>query len=528
MANSRSNLAVLIARLVLATALGGPAGFGKVAGEAAIERIAAQLSGPAKSSHQLALDQITKGLLQWANAEAIADSELREGMTVAASALAASGLQARAIVELGMNPARVANAVLNQSAKDLRDLSEAAEQVCRRTITEAYRVLLSDQNLLPELERNFERAVLRRLDDVAARLEDSEPQAVLSIPDHRWSASIHPPSALLRAAYRVVDFEGRQDDVADLLAWCAGGDRLGVRLYTGAGGMGKTRLLMELCRLIRGNGWQAGFVDTPPGVLPPTWASDLASSWHPTLVVIDYADTKRQETFDLLAVAAARPAGRFRCVLLARAAADWWLELKRTVGNVGDLLSGPATTTHRLMPLATDPADRPAVVHRAFDRFSSVLGTQYSPPGGTYEETHFERVLFLHLAALSAAMDQKVEHGAQTLLDAALRREQAIWDNSVRAMGMGPLAGRPITQAAAVTTLAGQVRTPLQAVELLRECPLLTDQPLAVLDNVAELLHRLYPGSNWLEGVQPDLLGEHLVGRTLADDPRLLQVFDAS
>jgi hypothetical protein len=168
------------------------------------------------------------------------------------------------------------------------------------------------------------------------------------------------------------------------------------------------------------------------------------------------------------------------------------------------------------------------VVERAFGRFSAVLGTHHEIPAGPFADTHFERVLFLHLAALSAASDEADGHGAQTLLDAALRREQAFWDDGVRAMGAGPLAGRPIMQAAAIATLAGRVETPAAALELLRHSPLLADQPLAVLDDVAELLHRLYPGGAWLEGVQPDLLGDHLVGQALAEDPGLMQVFDAS
>jgi hypothetical protein len=33
---------------------------------------------------------------------------------------------------------------------------------------------------------------------------------------------------------------------------------------------------------------------------------------------------------------------------------------------------------------------------------------------------------------------------------------------------------------------------------------------------VVRLLHDSYPGENWIEPVQPDLLGEHLVEKELA------------
>jgi hypothetical protein len=80
-------------------------------------------------------------------------------------------------------------------------------------------------------------------------------------------------------------------------------------------------------------------------------------------------------------------------------------------------------------------------------------------------------------------------------------------------------------QAAAVATLAGSAATRSEAIKLLRKAPLLGGQSAAVLGNVAELFHRLYPGEKWLHGIQPDLLGEHLVERAIAEDPNLLQMF---
>src|SRR5215469_8760122 len=126
---------------------------------------------------------------------------------------------------------------LTGSRNYLSDLSEAAEQVCRRTVSEAYRLLLSEPNRLPELDRAFQRAVLRALREPAASRPESTAHPVLSLPGHRWSNERYSPSALLRATYQVVDFEGRQDELADLRAWCAASDRLAVRLYTGDGGM---------------------------------------------------------------------------------------------------------------------------------------------------------------------------------------------------------------------------------------------------------------------------------------------------
>ena len=51
----------------------------------------------------------------------------------------------------------------------------------------------------------------------------------------------------LRAEEQVVPFRGRPE-LDELLAWCGTGERVGVRLVTGDGGAGKTRLALRLCR----------------------------------------------------------------------------------------------------------------------------------------------------------------------------------------------------------------------------------------------------------------------------------------
>jgi hypothetical protein len=128
------------------------------------------------------------------------------------------------------------------------------------------------------------------------------------------------------------------------------------------------------------------------------------------------------------------------------------------------------------------------------------------------------------MSALALVMGEQIE-SEQELLDFAIRREQAFWDEGISEAGAPALRGRPIAQAAAVATLAGRVADLQQAMQLMAHAPLLKGQPVAVLEAAAELFHRLYPGQAWLEGVQPDILGEHLIGHSLETDPALIQVF---
>jgi hypothetical protein len=61
---------------------------------------------------------------------------------------------------------------------------------------------------------------------------------------------------------------------------------------------------------------------------------------------------------------------------------------------------------------------------------------------------------------------------------------------------------------------------------LISQVPLLAGQPRAVVTKLTMLLHDLYPAPTWLAGVQPDLLGEHLVATSIDEDPLLLGVFN--
>lgn len=105
------------------------------------------------------------------------------------------------------------------------------------------------------------------------KLED-----LLKIPDETWNADRDPPSALLQAKYSVVPFLFRKDELAELQAWCDDKSPVKVRLYTGVGGMGKTRLLLEFCAIQKTRGWNTGFLvaEQAEKILEGVWSSFLA------------------------------------------------------------------------------------------------------------------------------------------------------------------------------------------------------------------------------------------------------------
>src|SRR5262249_60635784 len=98
------------------------------------------------------------------------------------------------------------------------------------------------------------------------------------------------PASLLRADAQVVPFAGREQILAELQEWCAAPWGFGVRVLTGPGGQGKTRLARELAGRMGAAGWVAGLVtDT---TIDAEVVAGLASVSCPVLLVVDYAETR--------------------------------------------------------------------------------------------------------------------------------------------------------------------------------------------------------------------------------------------
>lgn len=342
----------------------------------------------------------------------------------------------------------------------------------------------------------------------------------LEIPHHRWQEQSSPPGALLRADYGVVPFHGRERELDDLHAWCLEDRCVQVRLYTGIGGLGKTRLALELCQRMRDLGWVAGFVPlTAKGAdkSPREAAERVASAGRPLLVVVDYAETRREFLAPFLATVL--PGNDpVRVLLLARNSEDWWQQLKAGPDGVGDLLSAPAATSKRILdPLAVSAPERARTFRKATESFSRLLSRPV-PAGLPKDLTarYFESVLLLHMSALAAVEGTQVE-GETGILDWILTRESRYWSRQHEARGLPPYLEPGLGRMMAAVTLGGGVPSEAAAVAVLEELSFFAGQPRAILTAVARLLHDIYPGDAWIEPIQPDLLAEHLIDRELRD-----------
>jgi hypothetical protein len=323
-------------------------------------------------------------------------------------------------------------------------------------------------------------------------------------------------AALLNARAQVVPFLGRAALLADVLGWCDAPAPVRARLFHAAGGMGKTRLFIELGKQLRGRGRRAGFLRR--GATPERLA-ELAASERPALVVIDYAEC-RPDLVELLEPIARLRAeggpGRLRLVLLARNAGDWWADLLQREGAVKDLLGDHVPV--ELGPFAPAGAERDEAFRKAVARFAAELGEAApSAPPPALEDPRYDRALYVGMAALAAVGGQPVL--AETLMADTLDHEERFWIDAFAprpALEERLLRAR-IRRVVAALTLTGGAPRPAQAGALVERVTGARDEALALV------LHDLYAGGAEHGGPppylgRPDLIGEAMVLRALAKE----------
>ncbi|HEX6901107.1 MAG TPA: CHAT domain-containing protein [Thermoanaerobaculia bacterium] len=341
--------------------------------------------------------------------------------------------------------------------------------------------------------------------------------APLILPRQSWKEKKDPPGALLRAEFGVVPFHGREEEMEDLRTWCLGEESARIRLYTGPGGMGKTRLALEAARTLRAEGWRTGFLEPEALNSPEEAWTKISRPGGKVLVVVDYAETRRDLLIPLLRGIYATDSGPYRVILLARAALDWWEQLKTERHGVGALLSGPATSRQSLAPLAFAVPERARSYELAANAFSERLAKPYpeSLPGNL-DADYFERVLLLHMSALIAVDGGKERvKGENGILDQILYRERRHWRERVKGAGLPSTFAKGIGRAMAAITMESGITNEEEAVDILRSLSFFDGQSTDVLIRTARLLHECYPGTRWIEPLLPDLLGEHLIDREM-------------
>jgi hypothetical protein len=315
------------------------------------------------------------------------------------------------------------------------------------------------------------------------------------------------PSRLLDPRFRVVPFMGRQDQLADLIAWCESGDAGQLRLLTGPRGVGKTRLAMELATYMTEAGWRCARV--VQGQEGEAIGSLRAIKSRRALLVVDYAET-RARLLEMLATLASPEGHGVKVLLLARLAGDWWAQLPAAAHG---LIHIESSAELRLSPKLDSGLSNADVFFTALKAFADTLALpvpEIAMPANI--STGSWRMLDLHYAALLALMDSEhyttgTSTHTDTLSELLLSHEKRYWYLTAQASGLayGPtgMSHLTIDQVIAASCLLGAA-TEADVYGILSRVP-----GISPSYGIARWLRELYPpsegSSDWL-GVFPDEL----------------------
>ena len=330
----------------------------------------------------------------------------------------------------------------------------------------------------------------------------------------------------LRPEEAVVPFRARPE-LDELLRWCTSAGHTAIRLVSGDGGAGKTRLALRLGEELEANGWR------------PLWVQrcserDAVEAVHttgqPCVLMVDYAETRTELVGLLDDMTADQDGPDLRVLLFARSPGEWWQQLLASVEEqTGALLEAYS-------PVMLGPVRAAGGMQEVFDdavtAFAQEVGTG-RPDVRLVLSDPDPVVLVVHAAALLAVVDylsgirpqDQVVSGLE-VLDALLRHEARYWARSAAGRGLD-LDVSVLRIAVAVGCLIGADSETAASVLLARVPDLDSAERRG---RVARWLHDLYPSGpedyaqeqDWLGQLRPDRLAEQLIVGELARRPELI------
>ncbi|MGE5549167.1 MAG: tetratricopeptide repeat protein [Bacteroidota bacterium] len=322
---------------------------------------------------------------------------------------------------------------------------------------------------------------------------------ILSKNTRERPSSFDRPSILLNSKYEVVPFheETCHRELELLEAWCQDKERFSVRLFYGPGGRGKTRLLTEWCRRLRRKGWATGYLIDEPS--DEQIQHLIHKGKKPLFVVIDYAEAK-QWLRAFLMTTQRESSHRTRIILIAREAGDWW-QMLETLGSFIRQYE-----PHEVPPVLAENQMRLRVFTHAAKAYAKYLCKPCPRLEPDLTDARFERVLYLHMAALAAVEGDPLH--ASTLLYETLKREEAFWTQGMQPEDQQVILARVRLFMAAVTLLNG-VENEDAATKLQQR---LYGGNERLDQRILLHLHNIYQTKDkYIGPLEPDLLGEELV-----------------
>ena len=327
---------------------------------------------------------------------------------------------------------------------------------------------------------------------------------------------------LLHPRRGIVGFAGRQQELAELTSWCGSARRSAVQLLTGAGGVGKTRLALRLAEEMTRQDWECRLVNVGHEVQVVRAARAVFSSCR-LLLVVDYAETR--EDLDALLEDVAADLGGARVLLVARAAGEWWYELKEQSSSAVRKVLRGARTMVLDQPIDEHFTDM-ELAEQAAAYFRRERGGERLPAMTFRGGVERLPVLVLHAAALASVVGARERPGDAValdrgMLDELLEHEAIYWRGTAQRAGLAA-DGAVLKRAVAVASLL-RASDEAEMAQLLTCVPDLHDAPAGQRRRYARWLRDLYraePG-RYAGILQPDLFAERHIIDQLTDSPEL-------
>lgn len=350
-----------------------------------------------------------------------------------------------------------------------------------------------------------------------------EPQAAF------WRSGFS-DAVLLRAEERTVPYlESQHGQLKPLLDWVNGTElSIGLQLWAGPAGAGKTRLLLEVCDRLTQSGWDAGFLRSNPACNQAT----AAEAWwklgeRHRLLVIDYAEARPHETICLVdALVRSRVAKRTRIILLVRNTKSWWFELLSKSKSIRALAEGDAFGgTQWIRPVGLKAPDTELQFKAALNAFAERLSlfklhnVSESLPA-FLAETQGEP-LYVQMAALATLRGNRPT-SLSDLLDSTLNREGGYWLRLLARFSLGEEHLSAFSQAMAAITLIGGLLEVKKLPMLLSSLPISGSLSDAERFKLQSAIALAYPRGHGIDALRPDRLGEALLLREIRHDPEFV------
>lgn len=307
---------------------------------------------------------------------------------------------------------------------------------------------------------------------------------------------------------------GRKDDQTRLLSWARTDPRpIAIRLLTGPGGAGKSRLAAEVADELRRDGWSTGLVSLDKVTSLPLATAGL-------FIAIDYPEANREAVEQLLSAVGRLENSpvKIRLLLVSRQSMTWWRD-DLIAARASELCDGQDIDVG---PLAPDLVY--VLVSEVVSRLATHLGTAV-PVLDEAKIIEWQRrnptlhglPLFATAAAVHAILDPAPTFSlaGTEIIEALVAREQTRLDTAARR------ANWPETRAASRLHGLAALRTGLDERSLKHLAETAPDIGLPPPERIIDSVEAL---GWWIDGQmcapQPDLIAAELLHQILKDRPQ--------